>query len=143
MRYRSMVGCFFLLLSAGNAVSQWQPTGQFLSIPVTQNCAATNGDIAVAGPQGIFFCQASANRINSIVPDSGHFYFVHEYGHFAVPQGGEPGADCWAARQLSASPNGVYYVRQWLSFWSVHGRAHPNYGSVAQRIANVRACCAC
>lgn len=143
MYYRTglLLGIFFA--SGLEAAAQWVPSGQFLSIPVTQNCAATNGDIAVATPQGIFYCSAAAVSLNRIVPDAGHFYYVHEYGHYANPHGGESDADCWAAQQLSRAPNGVYYIHQWVTFWSAHGQPHPNYGSVAQRIGNVRACCAC
>lgn len=123
--------------------AQWLPTGPLLSIPQTTDCSMTGGDIAVARPNGIFNCPSAAQMVNSLVPDAGHFYFVHEYGHLAIPTSSEPAADCWAAQQLSAAPNGPYYVKQWITFWSQHGQSHPNYGTQAQRIANVRACCAC
>lgn len=132
-----------VMLLTSPSYAQWNPSGALTNIPVVANCTMTGGDIAVAWLGIIYYCPVAVQRINSLVPDAGHFYFVHEYGHLAIPTSSEPEADCWAATQLRMVSNGVYYVRQWITFWSSYGQAHPKYGTVAQRIANVRACCSC
>jgi hypothetical protein len=78
--------------SSGHA--QWSPTGPLTNVPLVPNCQQTGGDIAVAGPGVIFWCPLKAQQINSTVPDAGHFYFVHEYGHIALGTSSEPSADC-------------------------------------------------
>jgi hypothetical protein len=133
---------FFASVTSGNA--QWTPSGPLASVPVIPDCSKTGGDIAVAViiPAGafIYFCPANAAMVNAAVPDAGHFYYVHEFGHIALGTSVEPAADCWAAQQLKSVPNGIHYVQQWLTYWSAFGADHPKYGTKFQRFTNVKSC---
>ena len=135
------------LTVVADASSQWRPSGALLAIPVTENCAITGGDIAVAlpiGPRGtIYYCQAVANRANALDPGSGHFYYVHEFGHLAIPTSNEWDADCWATQQLQ-SVSGGQFIDAMLSHLRRRARSgepgHPRYGTPLQRASNIESC---
>lgn len=131
------------ILSCAPARAQWSPVGGLLNVAVTQNCTLTSGNIATATRDGMFLCPARAELVDSQVKDASHFYVVHEYGLLAIRTNSDKLADCWAAHQLARAPNGPHYVKQWITHWSNYGMTRPTLGTPAQRIANVRACCAC
>jgi hypothetical protein len=126
-----------------SAKAQWSPVGGLLNVPVTKNCTITSGNVASAKTDGLFLCPSRADLVDSQVKDASHFYVVHEYGLLAIRTNSDKLADCWAAHQLARAPNGRHYVKQWITHWSNYGMTHPTLGTPAQRIANVRACCAC
>lgn len=103
----------------------------------------TNGRVATARSEGMFYCPARASEINSEISDASHFYIAHEYGLLATHSGSKKLADCWAAHKLAASPKGVYYIKQWIKHWRTYGKTDAAYGAPEQRISNVRSCCAC
>ncbi|MCJ2092508.1 hypothetical protein MKK67_08350 [Methylobacterium sp. J-072] len=125
------------------AYAQWSPIGGLLNVPVTRDCSETAGNIASAKTDSLFLCPARAEIVDSQVNDASHFYIVHEYGLLAIRTTSDRLADCWAAHQLAGAPNGRHYVKQWITHWTSYGVTRPNFGTPAQRIANVRACCAC
>ena len=125
------------------ASAQWSPAGSLLNVPVTRNCNQTSGAAAFAKPDGLFLCPAQANLIDAQVKDASHFYVVHEYGLLAIQTTSDRLADCWAAHQLAGAPNGQHYIKQWITHWTYYGVTRPKFGTPAQRIANVRSCCAC
>ena len=132
---------FALLISP--ARSQWNPVGGLLDVPVTRDCSLTEGEIALAAPDGIFYCPSRARTADAQVADASHFYLVHAYGRLAIHTSSNKLADCWAAHQLAQAPNGRYYVKQWIQHWRTYGTRNLSYGPTEQRIANVRSCCAC
>ncbi|MDP4004247.1 hypothetical protein [Methylobacterium sp. NEAU K] len=134
---------YMLAFTDGNARAQWNPSGSLLDISVIKNCSETGGNIAAARSDGLFLCPRRAELVNSQVPDASHFYIVHEYGLLAIRIASDRLADCWAAHQLKRAPNGAHYIKQWITHWKNYGTVRPSYGTPEQRIANVRACCAC
>lgn len=127
----------------GTSNSQWSPHGGLLDVPVTNDCSITGGEIALARPDGIFLCPSRARAIDEQIADASHFYLVHAYGSLAIHKASKKLADCWAAHQLADTPNGPYYVKQWIRHWRTYGVSSSTYGTPEQRIANVRSCCAC
>jgi hypothetical protein len=99
--------------------------------------------MASARYDGLFVCPSRQREIKSEVADADHFYLVHEYGELALHKTSQKLADCWAAHQLRAAPNGPYFVKQWIKHWRIYGRTSAAYGTPEQRIADVRSCCAC
>lgn len=140
---------FFLLIPISfaffhsYAAAQWSPTGLLAEVPVLRNCDMTNGKVAVARTDGIFFCPSRASEINSEIPDASHFAVVHEYGMLAIHTTSGKLADCWAAHRLATASNGLHYIKQWIRYWRAHGRPDAIYGSPEERISNIRSCCAC
>ncbi|MCJ2058556.1 hypothetical protein MKL09_18635 [Methylobacterium sp. J-048] len=114
-----------------------------MNVPVTNDCHQTLGDVALAKPDGLFLCPTRADLIDSQVKDASHFYVVREYGLLAIRKNSDRLADCWAAHQLAGAPKGRHYLKQWIIHWTNYGTTRPSIGTPAQRIANVRACCAC
>ncbi len=118
----------------------WRPTGMLASVPVVANCDATRGDIAIATPQGIFYCPVVAARSNAIWPGVGHFYFVHEFGHIALSTSDERAADRFAAQQLALVPGGDAFLRQAMRHFLQRGvEFHPRYGTMRSRAENISA----
>lgn len=140
---------FFIYLSIiytsfiGASVAQWSPFGEVVDVTVTNNCSMTEGEIALVVSDGIFYCPSRAAIADTQVSDASHFYLVQAYGQLAIHKRSTKLADCWAAHQLAAAPNGRHYVRQWIRHWRAYGTWKAAYGSPEQRIANVRSCCAC
>lgn len=135
----------YLILNTQPIQAQWQPTGPLASIPVIPNCTMTGGDIAIASPQGvIFYCPMAADRINALDPGAGHFYYVHEYGHFALNTMDEGAVDCWAAQQLKSVPNGQQVISAMINHLLRRQAAfeppHPRYGSPGERAERIRRC---
>ena len=121
--------------------AQWVPTGNLARIPVIENCLQTKGDIAVAVPGVIFFCQATANRLNSRHPGAGHFYYVHEFGHHALKSSDERAVDCWAAQQLAATRGGGKIIRIAIKHFRSRGNEYqPRYGTMNERAARIARC---
>ncbi|SFL29465.1 hypothetical protein SAMN05192568_10032 [Methylobacterium pseudosasicola] len=132
-----------VLFYCAPAGAQWSPAGSLLNVPVTKDCNQTSGSVASAKPDGLFLCPTRAELIDSQVQDASHFYIVHEYGLLAIQTTSDRLADCWAAHQLAAARNGRHYIKQWIIHWTHYGTTRPSFGTPAQRIANVRSCCAC
>lgn len=123
--------------------AQWSPFGEVLDVTVTNNCSGTGGEIALVVSDGIFYCPTRAKIADEQISDSSHFYLVQAYGQLAIHKRSNKLADCWAAHQLAAAPNGRHYIRQWIRHWRAYGTWKAGYGSPEQRIDNVRSCCAC
>ncbi len=123
--------------------SQWSPFGRVLDVTITNDCVKTLGEIALAKPDGIFYCPVRAQVIDAQVEDASHFYLVQAYGQLAIHNSSRKLADCWAAHQLARAPNGRHYIEQWIRHWKTYGVWNATYGRPEQRIANVRSCCAC
>ena len=126
------------------ACNQWAPSGQLATVPVIPDCTRTGGDIAVtvSGPQGagIFYCPQVAAASNAAVPGSGHFFFVHEYGHVANMSSDERLVDCWAAQQLAQVGGGCYLEAAYELFMSRPNMCHPRYGCGYERAARIKRC---
>jgi hypothetical protein len=114
-----------------------------LNVSVTQSCTETSGSIATSKSDGLFLCPARINLVESQIKGASHFYIVHAYGLLAIRKNSERLADCWAAHQLANAPNGPHYIKQWITHWTNYGVTQSTFGTPAQRIANVRSCCAC
>lgn len=142
---RLLAAMFFVLSISSVSLAQWTPKGNLSSIPVIESCAETGGDIAYAkrtlsGPV-IYFCKSSADRINALHPDAGHFYYVHEFGHHALNTDDEARADCWAARQLSNAPNGDHYLQAAIRHFRARGSEYnPRYGTATERADRIARC---
>lgn len=133
-----------VLLSPLVSKGQWTPSGALAQVPVIENCAITQGDVAVfRKPNGIptvFYCQAVVNKIDETFPLAGYFYFAHEFGHAAGILN-EDGADCWAARQLAAAPNGAAILKSAIGHFRARGNEwHPGYSTSSQRADNIARC---
>ena len=133
-----------VILSNLPALAQWAPSGNLRSVQVIPDCTRTGGDIAVARPGPppvIFFCPQAAAATTSMHPGAEHFYYVHEFGHIAIPNGSEPDADCWAARQLASAPNGELYLRAAIGHFQSRGAEyHPAYGTALERAQRIQRC---
>jgi hypothetical protein len=141
MEIRVVTSCI-VWIYATCLLAQWSPSGSLAAIPVRENCAMTGGDIAVARPGPIiWYCQAAATSINARWPGAGHFYYVHEFGHFVVGSD-EAKADCWAADQLRRVPNGQYYLKAAVQHFIDRRNEpiNPSYGSMLSRANRVAAC---
>jgi hypothetical protein len=115
---------------------KWSPTGSLANIPVYADCRVTGGDIAVATPNGIFYCPAVAQKLDSYYPGISHFYYVHEYGHYVMGSD-ELSTDCWAAKQLA----GTCYIPIAIKHFSDRGdEFHPRYGRMKDRAAVIARC---
>jgi hypothetical protein len=135
--------CITYAALSGPSLAQWSPFGEVLDVTVTNNCSMTVGEIALVVSDGIFYCPSRAKLADDQISDASHFYLVQAYGQLAIHKRSMKLADCWAAHQLAATPNGRHYVRQWIRHWQAYGTWKAGYGSPEQRIANVRSCCAC
>lgn len=115
---------------------QWVPTGNLASIPVYADCRMTGGDIAVATPNGIFYCPEVVAKLEYYYPGVGHFYYVHEFGHYVMGSD-ELATDCWAAKQLA----GTCYIPVAIKHFSDRGdEYHPRYGKMKDRAAVIARC---
>ena len=126
------------------AFAQWVPSGALGSVKVIPDCARTAGDIAVARPGPppiIFYCSPRAAETEAKHPGAEHFYYVHEFGHIANPNGSESDADCWAARQLASAPDGERYLRAAIKHFQSRGTEfHPAYGTALDRAERIQRC---
>lgn len=125
------------------SLAQWRPTGGLLDVTLTNHCAVTDGGVASAKPDGIFYCPSRAAAVDAQVADASHFYVVQAYGMLAIHTTSKKLADCWAAHALATTPKGPHYVKQWIKHWRIYGTSDLTYGAPEQRISNVRSCCAC
>ena len=115
--------------------AQWTPTGPLAGVPVSEDCARSAGAAAYAaeGPQ-IFTCATAVEAIEAAVPRAAHFFLVREYARIAIDGANESQADCWAAREIGAAPDGMSYVdagARWLEAES---------GDFAERALRIREC---
>lgn len=140
---RLTISFIFYTYFIGTSIAQWSPSGGISGVAVTKDCSMTDGEIALVVSDSIYYCPSQAKIADDQVPDSSHFYLVQAYGQLAIHKRSLKLADCWAAHQLAAAPNGPHYVRQWIRHWRAYGTWKAVHGSREQRIANVRGCCAC
>ncbi|TXM98650.1 hypothetical protein FV242_28070 [Methylobacterium sp. WL64] len=134
--------CAFIS-QCGPLLAQWSASGGLLNVSITKSCSETSGNIATSKSDGLFLCPTRISLVESQVKGASHFYIVHAYGLLAIRNNSERLADCWAAHQLANAPNGLHYIKQWITHWSNYGVTQSTFGTPAQRIANVRSCCAC
>lgn len=116
--------------------TQWQPTGELAEIPFYNDCKRTNGDLAIATTNGIFWCPEFASKLESAYPGITHFYYVHEYAHYEVGSN-EQAADCWAAKQLAET----CYILIAINHFNDRGDEYiPGYGYMADRAKTIEKC---
>ena len=66
------------------------------------NCAATQGGVATATPDGkIYYCAQRMANIEWKYPGAVDYFILHEYGHIVLQSGNEMQVDCWTAYEFS------------------------------------------
>jgi hypothetical protein len=104
----AVTGVALAAFGGADAIAQRVPRGALATVPVVHDCDETGGDVAVSrlDPPAVYVCDRVVRLIRAKDPGAEHFYFVHEFGHIALQTSSESAADCWAARELVAAPNG-------------------------------------
>lgn len=140
---RSLALAFAVVVAAGSpSAAQWTPTGLLGGVPLSDDCARSAGAPAYAaeGPQ-IFTCASAVDAIESEINRASAFFLVHEYGHIANEGGTESQADCWAATELGANPDGVLYIDAAARWLEARGEEFAERsGTASERAARIRAC---
>lgn len=114
----------------------WQPYGDLKDIPFYNNCEVTNGDVAVAKTDGIYWCPEIAAKLEKDTPGVSHFAYVHEYGHY-IHGSDERAVDCWAAKELA----GTCFIPIAIGYFLKYGDNYsPNYGYMKDRAETIRIC---
>lgn len=127
----------------GEAHAQWVPRGALAAVPIVHGCDETGGDVAVSrlDPPAVYVCDRVVRLIRTKDPGAERFYLVHEFGHVALQTSSESAADCWAARELVAVPNGSRTLRIAIAhFRSRGGEPSARYGSPRQRAERIQSC---
>jgi hypothetical protein len=110
---------------------------------VVHDCDETGGDVAVSrlDPPTVYVCDRVVRLVRAKDPGAEHFYFVHEFGHIALQTSSESAADCWAARELVAAPNGSRTLRIAIAHIRSRGdEPSARYGSPRERAERIRSC---
>ncbi len=130
-------------LCLADACAQWAPSGALARVPVVHDCDETGGDVAVSrlDPPTVYVCDRVVRLIRAREPGAEQFYFVHEFGHIALQTSSESASDCWAARELVASPNGRRALRIAIAHFRARGdEPSARYGSPRERAERIRSC---
>jgi len=114
----------------------WVPYGDLKEIPFYEDCDVTQGDMAIARTNGIYWCPEVAERLDKQSPGISHFIYVHEYGHY-VKGNDELATDCWAAQELK----NTCYIPAAIYFFLKHGNVYKeNYGYMRDRAKMIQKC---
>jgi hypothetical protein len=123
--------------------AQWIPRGDLARVLVVHECDETGGDVAVArlDPPTVYVCDRVVRLVRAKDPGAERFYLVHEFGHIALQTSSESAADCWAARELVAAPNGSRTLRIAIAHFRSRGdEPSARYGSPRARAERIRSC---
>lgn len=122
--------------------AQWSPAGELAGVPVSEDCERTAQAPARAaeGPQ-IFTCSSAVEAIDGEVAHAADFFLVHEYAHIANENASESQADCWAASELGATPDGFLFVGAVARWLEARGDEFvEGLGTGADRAWSIRDC---
>jgi len=139
----AVTGVALAAFGGADAIAQRVPRGALATVPVVHDCDETGGDVAVSrlDPPAVYVCDRVVRLIRAKDPGAEHFYFVHEFGHIALQTSSESAADCWAARELVAAPNGRRALRIAIAHFRSRGdEPSARYGSPRERAERVRSC---
>ena len=108
------------------------------------NCAATQGGVATATPDGkIYYCAQRMANIEWKYPGAVDYFILHEYGHIVLQSGNEMQVDCWTAYEFSLmnTKKSDKSIKAALKFIKAFKLPDPKYGGTgAERALLIEKC---
>jgi hypothetical protein len=102
------------------------------------NCAATQGGVATATPDGkIYYCAQRMANIEWKYPGAVDYFILHEYGHIVLQSGNEMQVDCWTAYEFSLmnTKKSIKSLKAAIKFIKAFKLPDPKYGGTGEERA--------
>jgi hypothetical protein len=121
-----------------NCISVTYATEKKVEAELIPNCAATNGGVATATPDGkIYYCAQRMANIEWKYPGAVDYFILHEYGHIVLQSGNEMEVDCWTANELAIMNNkrSSKTLKAAMEFIKAFKLPDPKYGGTGEERA--------